>query len=674
MRSLTDGTSTWYFSDYSEVMTIGSTKVYPLIKSLGTIRQSIDIFKKSWSISDVTITLNNAPYRINTSNEWERPSDVLTGLRNRPATVYLLSGSNVTAFSDCLDYYNGYVFNEPEYNESTLSIRLVDIGAVKACNLPQNLVKDTYSNVPTDFENEKIPLVYGEFTLVGDEDDTHDYSGLGLARGIRTDPSNTAKYVVSDHILHTISAMYLADGAVPDPPQFISPTLTADDSGDGTATITGMAHAYVYPYGYAGVGNEGSSEYVTNDENGYDRDDTTSATIKDNYDGDPGNEKVGEATYYINFPSIAYDHICYQAKLSDIISGGQDPDMGMQKGDSIIANTLQPITDGDSDGIYHNNSFDGLAQEIDAASETPDVLLVSEEHLTAGDGSTNSVTMIKEYWARLRFRYAPSDLNDIYVACKGRKYGSWIDSRSSNYSSGDCIEDPAGIIESILRDELGFTSNDIDLTSFINAENTSVSARINIHSGSSPNRSDQIIQQLCEQATFAFTFTAQGKARLIPLNDNTPTTNKTIPWYHILNGKIKISKEEFIVNYLNVASRWQAEYDLYRDNDVYENATSQAESWGEQKYNAEWPNIAGTSAAHVANHLIRSADGSASDDDGLWANEHEIIEFETPMFYSADLEIGDWIELDDTSIDPHIKLIPRDRAESIGAQNKNKGN
>jgi len=26
------------------------------------------------------------------------------------------------------------------------------------------------------------------------------------------------------------------------------------------------------------------------------------------------------------------------------------------------------------------------------------------------------------------------------------------------------------------------------------------------------------------------------------------------------------------------------------------------------------------------------------------------------MFYSADLEIGDWIELDDTSIDPHIKL------------------
>jgi len=624
---LTDGTSTWYFSDYSEVMTIGSTKVYPLIKSLGTIRQSIDIFKKSWSISDVTITLNNAPYRINTSNEWERPSDVLTGLRNRPATVYLLSGSNVTAFSDCLDYFNGYVYNEPEYNESTLSIRLIDKNAINICVLPQNMVKDTYPDVPSDFENDRIPLVYGEFTLAGGDTAIHDYTGLGLAKAIRTDKTGTPKYVISDHILHTISAMYLIDDNVTDPVESQSPTLTADDSGDGMATAGTYVRACLYPY----AGGEDSGTYVTNPEYGYDRDDSSKATLKDN--SDDGDFVEGHAIFDIKIPDINVTEFYWQVILDNKISGGTDPYTALyNRGDeSTVGNTgySWPIVDGTMRSGSIIPSYFNVPGKLDG-------IYVRQTHTTGGDGSINNQNLLDMYMIRLRIKYIPSDLNDIYIACKGRKYGSWIDSRSSNYSSGDCIEDPAGIIESILRDELGFTSNDIDLTSFIDAENTSVSARINIHSGSSPNRSDEIIQQLCEQATFAFTFTAQGKAKLIPLNDNTPATNKTIPWYHILNGKIKISKEEFIVNYLNVASRWQAEYDLYRDNDVYENTISQAESWGEQKYNAEWPNIAGTSAAHVANHLIRSADGSASDDDGLWANEHEIIEFETPMFYSSD--------------------------------------
>jgi hypothetical protein len=44
----------------------------------------------------------------------------------------------------------------------------------------------------------------------------------------------------------------------------------------------------------------------------------------------------------------------------------------------------------------------------------------------------------------------------FYIAAKGRKFGAWIDadSRSNGYNAGDLIENPAYIIESLIRDEM----------------------------------------------------------------------------------------------------------------------------------------------------------------------------------------------------------------------------
>ena len=647
---LTDGVSTWYFSDASNDIVIGSTHIYPLLKSFGGIKQSIDILKKTWSVSGVTVTLRDKPYKMDSSGEWVWPSDELGDIRANTAYIYFMSGMNVATYpTDCLLGFKGIVDTAPKYDGNNISIKLVDLGKSKAKTIPAGLVGDTYSSAPDEYASERIPLVYGEFTIVGDDDSSHDRSGLGLARAIPTDATNTPKCVVSDHALDAITAMYVVESSVDCPAVFISPTLTANDSGDGTATVTGLAYAYVYPYGYAGTAYEGIDEYVTDPEHGHDNNESTAATVKDNYDEHPAeNNKIGEATYYINWPSLSYEEIFYQAKISDIISGGLNPDMALMQGGVMIYESS--ISDGDSDGVYKMAT--DASPTVNSASEQPDRILISEEHTSGGDGSTDSVTMLKLYWARLRMKYAPSDFDDAYVACKGREYGSWITSRSSNYADGDCIEDPAGIIESILRDELGLTNDDIDQPTFIDAENTSVNMRLNIFD---PEDSNRIIKQICEQSTFAYIFTALGTAKLISLSDNTPTTNKTIPYSHILNGKVKVYKSDWLVNSLNVQSRWQEEYGVYRDTDTYNNTTSQAEAWGTITCDVKWPNLAGTSAAHIANHLIRSADGSASDDDGMWANDHPIIEFSTGGFCCADLEIGDWIELD-TSCDPHFLL------------------
>ena len=58
--------------------------------------------------------------------------------------------------------------------------------------------------------------------------------------------------------------------------------------------------------------------------------------------------------------------------------------------------------------------------------------------------------------------------DNVYGEAKGRKFGAWIDadSRNNGYNQNDLIENPAYIIESILRDVLSLTSTSIDYASF----------------------------------------------------------------------------------------------------------------------------------------------------------------------------------------------------------------
>ena len=264
---------------------------------------------------------------------------------------------------------------------------------------------------------------------------------------------------------------------------------------------------------------------------------------------------------------------------------------------------------------------------------------------TLADGTTNNTELLEIYNIYLRIRHTIKTLGDMYAACEGREYGSWITSRSSNYADGDCIEDPAGIIESILRDELGLADADINMPSFIDAENTSMKARINLHSDNEA-MSDAVIKQIAEQSTFAYFFSGAGKAKLIPLNDSTPTTTRTIPWSHLV-ATPQVSKSKVVANEMYIKSRWQQEYDKFRDSVHTTNAGSQI-TYGERIYNAEWKNICGTSVTHLASHLVATGGGQ------IWASEHNIIEIETKSFTNIDLEIGDHIELDDTTVDPHI--------------------
>lgn len=80
-------------------------------------------------------------------------------------------------------------------------------------------------------------------------------------------------------------------------------------------------------------------------------------------------------------------------------------------------------------------------------------------------------------------KYQTQQMFSVYIACQGMKYNSWINGRSVSdtdpntgkyYSTthpdddgaGNLIENPVGVIESVLRDLLGFSDSDLELDSF----------------------------------------------------------------------------------------------------------------------------------------------------------------------------------------------------------------
>jgi len=229
-----------------------------------------------------------------------------------------------------------------------------------------------------------------------------------------------------------------------------------------------------------------------------------------------------------------------------------------------------------------------------------------------------------------------------FASGNGRKFPSWIDASgwSNSKNAGDLIDTPNFIIASLLIDELGLAHTDLDKASFDAADNTTtITARLNQINQES---AWDIIQKLCEQSTFAFFFSGAGKAKLIPLDNTSPTISRTIPFSHLVANSWQVSKTPIVANYINAKSRWQEEYGAYRDIDIATHGGT------DNVFDAEWKNIAGTSVDNLLAHLITNSNA-------IWSHEHNQLEISTLGLGYADLEIGDWIMLDGTTVDPHFK-------------------
>lgn len=710
---VTDGTTTWYLSNAEAQLTDGH--IYPLIRSFPGIRQKVDIFTRQWSVGNVSFRLDNVTYRQDSTGIWVRLSDELVGLENKTAKIYLLNGDNVKALSDCLLIFEGVTLRDPEYDDRQMMIVVHDKSALNNRLLPLNTIDSVYPDAPRNNLKKYIPLLYGEWQF--DIDDRN--NDLGLARGelVKITTVFNKTFCFSDHQLHTNTDLFQFDlDLLPEPFRFKQSTLNTNDGGLGTSLHTSLRiELYLYAIdddggSYAISGNQG---FTTDHHKSIDRDLSTFASVTDFIDEGSGTTDQHSAIIYFAFDDYGTgdkDNLPQLPGAMKTFSNGIIESLWFEirvETDGDVdwdsAEATEPLIrfyhgTGDANvvlGAFTQAQLDTvgghlLSIDIDPGSvpstttwektigwhlrsgrydqtASPELLILftmagetnwNQNMTHTGNGTAGDKTLLKVYAARLKIiqRLRPDVLpqEQAFGYIKGRKYGTWINSRSSAYASTELIEDPAGIIESLLRDEVSFASADIDLTSFVDAENANVKARINLHSENRLYLND-IIRQLAEQSTFAYMFSAAGTARLIALNNTAPTTDRTIPMSHIKDGKVTVIQSQRIVNEMEYASRYIQERDEFADNTKLSNSASDA-SFGTRGYSAEWPNIAGTSADHVANFLIKKSDGTATNDDGIWANKHNVIELQTVGFSNADLEVGDWIELDDANVDTQLKV------------------
>lgn len=672
--SITDGTTTWLLSDCDMQLTDGH--VWPLLLTADGIREGVDIFTRDWFTSDARFTMTNLPYHQNTSGVWTRLSEEINLILNHDAKVYLMAGSAATALSDCLLRFSGIVLEHPSYDDKVLTLRVRDKSTTFNKTIPAKTVGSIYTDCPEEVANERIPLVYGDFTF----NILDPYVGNGMAKGWPTTKGIHPKFVFSDHILHAITDLWI--GKVGDyPVEYVSHTLDDDDSGYGTGLGSGdycWMHLFItgiddadYVAGTDGVSPDypTPTNYMNATHTG-----TLYATIKDW--SDDGSNITGNG--YWTFPEEQETAILSAMASNDDQSAGTPIEV-VYKVNALLAGAAatsairfykggQVFSD---TGVTFDNTERTISRTISApaAGSKTDVFALGCRQTNGpsiGDSVTENQDMLRVYYLRMRVGWYfgrrfyrntmitkkgqyPSE-EAGFAVCQGREFGAWIDNggRSNTFNAGEMIDEPQFIIESILRDELGLVDANIDEASFDECQDSAAQCRVNLIEA---EPAFDTIKRLCEQSKFAFYWSAAGKARCILINEASPTTQRTIPFSHCAakdadgSPAIEITKTEVIGNYINYKHTWQAEYDDYRYEEVTEDSTSQT-AYGMKRFEAEYPYLSGTKADNIATFFKTLA-----------ANAHQQIELTTCGFTNADLEAGDWIELDDESWDGQVKCF-----------------
>ena len=127
----------------------------PLVKNLGSIKESIDVFSKTFKTSNVTVDFINSEYLdVILSEKFFSPSVI-----NKKINFYLKSQSALN-IDDCLLVYTGYIKNIEE-NSEIISIEAEDVTQnVLDTDLPKDFVPDNI-NIPDKYRNKRVPFVYG---------------------------------------------------------------------------------------------------------------------------------------------------------------------------------------------------------------------------------------------------------------------------------------------------------------------------------------------------------------------------------------------------------------------------------------------------------------------------------------------------------------------------------
>ena len=136
-------------------VTLDNQHYDPLIKSLGNIKESIDIFEKKFKVSSVSMDFFN--YEYNNKRLLDRFFE--NEIINASVDVYYKSQSALS-LNDCIKVYTGYVKEIVERSDF-VGLEIEDrTEQVLGKKVPYNFTKT--ADLPEEQRNKPIPIVYGQ--------------------------------------------------------------------------------------------------------------------------------------------------------------------------------------------------------------------------------------------------------------------------------------------------------------------------------------------------------------------------------------------------------------------------------------------------------------------------------------------------------------------------------
>tara|TARA_B100001939_G_scaffold337582_1_gene342085 strand:+ start:2502 stop:4691 length:2190 start_codon:yes stop_codon:yes gene_type:complete len=469
--------------------TDGSDVYHGVVLSFGNISHSLDFFNFKSSALGMTIKLANTDKAV----EGQRFSDLMAtkNFANRKWELFQNTESLDTFDTSARMIGTGVISGDIDYNTQEVSFKLLDMESRYNKQIPTNTV--SFSNSPEENNNKPIPIAYGDFY-------THDKYGTipsnfnpyrfynksafpAIVTNLYNETNNFSEAKVDSSAIHTLdtdNVYYYNDNYYSS-----VPSAKADIGSNPTIKYRGKRVSTMINFS----GNQSFDVNLMNLSATSGSPDTQNKFI-------PPTKKLGNiATIQVltklgsigstlgNFDSLLIGGTTYATGAvtnnailtTDITSSFTDDQKENWEFDGVavphkltvqttantveIENSVIIITyDLDDDVVYTNKS------SVEFELLSPKIMM---NNFIEGD----PIHQKKKITYNLD-TFFPTNLKYVYCSGKGRKYGSWINSRSAGYATTDFIENPVFIIEDILRTELGLTTSEIDETSFNASGNT----------------------------------------------------------------------------------------------------------------------------------------------------------------------------------------------------------
>lgn len=497
----------------SKAITISSLAYQDLMKKKSSMSMTEKLPEAVNSIAATSgLTLNLVDWR-------GTIRDIFAGedLLNEKGEFYLKLGSS-TDLADALHFYSGTIADYSQ-KKGVLTLKMKNI-IPDLKEIPSDEIKApttffTSANKWQSLEGVTAPLQYGQFCPNSDprffNAPTAHYAPCPLAHW----GEDVAVYKIASHQMDTMPSNFsLSDEAeafvVRDKKylhaRFQSATFTNNSSGASVEVATTTKEAYLFlPPTALEAGNN-----VTGAENVYDGKGTTSVTMNSTSD-------------VIEVGTFGFDEI-----RENTLHNPSSPDTEVQIrwGTILGVNSFRvTISDG-------TNSTQSLVSSVDSNKWKSYSMPVAIDNITDLENLTIKIeqllgevsAQVVEITTKVRVQDISADDPFIYIRCTGREFsGTW----GSRKTTGALISYAPEIIESLLRDEFGYTDSDIDDASFDRVTDYMKLTGFILSSGSFFEKKPglEIIRDLCRMFNLCLIFTKDKKWRLtMPLSSVEPFT------------------------------------------------------------------------------------------------------------------------------------------------------